>query len=171
MQHTEPYTSAQNGSAERSIQSTETSIRCMLDHAKLPVEFWCEPAQAQAYTRVRMRSGPMVVEEIIDNITKKPVKIEYKISPEEAFTLEVPLVHNHIKIWGCKVIAHVSRSSLPGCKGKFMPSGRERVFMGYSNNTTAHYRIYAPDMHTTITSSNVIFLENVPGRNIANYQL
>ena len=100
----------------------------MLDYAKLPVEFWCKAAQAQAYTRARMRRGPMITEEIIDNLTKKPVKIEYRISPEETFARKVPLVHNHVKTWGCKIITHFSRSSLPGCKDKFMPSGREGTF-------------------------------------------
>ena len=61
VQSTEPYTSAQNGTAERSIQFTEASIRCMIDDAQLPVEFWCEAAQAQAYTRARMRRGPIFV--------------------------------------------------------------------------------------------------------------
>ncbi|KAI1004161.1 hypothetical protein K3495_g4052 [Podosphaera aphanis] len=171
VQHTEPHTSAQNGPAERSIQFTEASIRCMLDDAKLPVEFWCEAAQAQAYTRARMRRGPIMVENIIDKKTGKPAKVEYRISPEEAFTRKVPRVHDHIKTWGCKVITQVPRASLPGRKDKFMPSGREGIFMGYSDDTTTHYRIYAPDMHTTITSSNVIFFEDIPGRSIANFRL
>ncbi|POS82616.1 hypothetical protein EPUL_004806, partial [Erysiphe pulchra] len=61
-----------NGPAERSIQTTEKSIRCMLDDAKLPVEFWCEEAQAQAYTRARMRCELMIVKEIVENLRKKP---------------------------------------------------------------------------------------------------
>ncbi|KAI6250546.1 hypothetical protein HI914_01183 [Erysiphe necator] len=81
------------------------------------------------------------------------------------------LKRNKNATWGCKVITHVSRSSLPGRKDKFMPSGREGIFMGYSEDTKAHYRVYAPDMHTTIISSNVIFFEDVPGRAIANFQL
>ena len=43
--------------------------------------------------------------------------------------------------------------------------------MGYDENTTAHYRVYAPDMHTTVISSNVKFFEDLPGSSIDNYQL
>ena len=98
IQTTELYTSAQNGIAERSILITEGNIRTMLDDAELPVEFWCEAAESQAYTRARMRRGPRVVEEVIDEITGKLMNIEYRISPEEAWTGDVPKVHNHIKV-------------------------------------------------------------------------
>ena len=171
VQTTETHTSAQNGPAERSIQYTEHNVRAMLDDAELPVEFWCEAASAQSYTRARMRSGPTVVEEVIDEISGKPFKVEYRISPEEAYTGKPPEVHGHIRTWGCKVIAHVTRSSLPGRQDKFMPPGREGIFMGYDEYTTAHYRVYAPDMHTTVISSNVTFFEDLPGSSIDNYQL
>jgi Reverse transcriptase (RNA-dependent DNA polymerase) len=171
VQTTEPHTSAQNGPAERSIQTTEHYARAMIDDAGLPVEFWCEAVQAQAYVRARMRKGPRVVEEIIDEVTGKPFKIEYRISPEEAYTGKIPKVHGHIKAWGCKVIAHVARDSLPDRRDKFMPTGREGIFVGYDEQTTAHHRIYAPDMHTTIVSSNIQFFEDIPGSSIENYQL
>lgn len=54
----------------------------MLDDAKLLVEFWREAAQAQAYTRARMRRGLVVVEEAVDDLTGKLMKVEYRISPE-----------------------------------------------------------------------------------------
>ena len=171
VQTTEPHTSAQNGTAERSIQYTENNVRAMLDDAELPVEFWCEAAKAQAYVRARMRKGPIVVEDVVDETTGKPFKVEYQISPEEAYTRKVPKVHDHIKTWGCKVIAHVARASLPGRQDKLMPTGREGIFMGYDDQTTAHHMIYAPDMHTTIPSSNVRFFEDIPGSSIDNYQL
>lgn len=171
VQTTEPYTSAQNGPAERSIQTTEHNVRAMIDDAELPVEFWCEAAEAQAYTRARMRKGPKVTEEVEDKSSGKPLKIEYQISPEEAYCGRVPRVHNHIKTWGCKVIAHVARESLPDRQDKLMPTGREGIFMGYDTKTTAHHRVYAPDLHRTIISSNVRFFEDIPGSSINNYQL
>ncbi len=69
----------------------------MLDDAKLLVEFWCEAAEAQAYTRARMRKGPIVVEDVINEISGKPFEVEYRISPEEAYTRKVPKVYDHIK--------------------------------------------------------------------------
>ncbi len=43
--------------------------------------------------------------------------------------------------------------------------------MGYDENTTAYYRVYTPDIHTTVISSNVKFFEDLPGSSIDNYQL
>ena len=143
----------------------------MLDDAKLLVEFWCEAAKAQAYTRARIRKGPTVIEDVIDEISGKPFKVEYRISPEEAYTHKVLKVHDHIKTQGYKVIAYVVRASLPGRQDKLMPTGREGIFMGYDEHTTTHYRVYAPDIHTTVISSNVKFFEDLPGSSIDNYQL
>ena len=69
----------------------------MLDDAELPVEFWYEAAEAQAYTRARIRKGPTVIEDVIDEISGKPFKVEYRISPEEAYTHKVLKVYDHIK--------------------------------------------------------------------------
>ena len=93
----EAHTSAQNGPAERSIQTTEQNVCTMLDDTELLVEFWCKAAEAQAYTCARMRKGPVVVEDVIDEISRKPFEVEYKISLEEAYTRKVLKVYDHIK--------------------------------------------------------------------------
>jgi hypothetical protein len=49
----------------------------MLDNTKLLVEFWCEAAKAQVYIRARMRKGPIVVEDVVDETTRKLFKVEY----------------------------------------------------------------------------------------------
>ena len=118
-----------------------------------------------------MRKGPKVSERVVDKISGKPIQVEYQISPEEAYTGKLPRVHDHIKAWGCKVIAHVARESNIDRHDKLMPTGREGIFMGYDEKTTAHHRVYAPDLHKTIVSSNVRFFENTPGSSIENYQL
>ena len=54
----------------------------MLDDAKLPIEFWDEAAEADAYLRNRLLRG---------------LEIKGKItSPEQAFTGEMPR-HEHIR--------------------------------------------------------------------------
>jgi len=50
-----------------------------------------------------------------------------------------------------------------------MPTGREGIFMGYNENTTAYYHVYAPDMYTTVVSSNVKFFKDLLGSSIDNY--
>src|SRR6266536_5487429 len=143
----------------------------MLDDAELLVEFWCKAAEAQAYTCARMRKGPVVVEDVIDEISRKPFEVEYKISLEEAYTCKVLKVYDHIKTWGCKVITYVTRASLLGRQDKFMPTGREGIFIGYNENTTAYYCVYTPNMHTTVILSNVKFFKDLLGSLIDNYQL
>src|SRR6266487_6298818 len=118
-----------------------------------------------------MRKGPIVVEDVINKISRKPFEVEYRISPEEAYTRKVLKVYDHIKTWGCKVIAYVARASLLGRQDKFMPTGREGIFIGYNENTTAYYHVYAPDIYTTVISSNVKFFEDLLGSSIDNYQL
>ena len=50
-----------------------------------------------------------------------------------------------------------------------MPIRREGIFIGYDENTTAYYLVYAPDMHTTVILSNVKFFEDLLGSLIDNY--
>ncbi|KAF7565152.1 hypothetical protein PtrM4_045860 [Pyrenophora tritici-repentis] len=52
--------SNQNGPVERSIQTAEHAMRAMLDDAQLPIEFWDEAAEADAYIRNRLPTGPLV---------------------------------------------------------------------------------------------------------------
>ncbi|KAI1005398.1 hypothetical protein K3495_g2817 [Podosphaera aphanis] len=61
---TSPYTSSQNGPAERAIQTTENGIRAMLEDAKLSVEFWCFAAQTDAYLRNRLEKDPIIEKDI-----------------------------------------------------------------------------------------------------------
>jgi len=69
----------------------------MLDNAKLLVEFWYKVAEAQAYTRARMRKGPVIVEDMINKISRKPFEVEYRISLEEAYIRKVLKVYDYIK--------------------------------------------------------------------------
>lgn len=174
-QTTEAYTSHQNGPAERAIQSNENSVRALLDDSELPVEFWCEASTCHTYLRNRMRRGPVVVETLKEDSKEGPkgCRVEYQVSPEEAWTGNMPICDNRLKPWGCKVIAHISPKSHPaGTRAdKFMATGRDGIFMGYDENTTKHYRIYAPDRHCTVISSTVRFFPDTKGGSIDNFQL
>lgn len=59
-QSTAPYSSHQNGTAERAIQSTVYATRAMLKEAKLPVEFWTETAKTHIYISNRIKAGPVL---------------------------------------------------------------------------------------------------------------
>ena len=142
--------SIQNGVAERAIRTTENSVRAMTKDAGLPIEFWKEAMETDAYFRNRTGCGP-----IID---------ENASTPEEAFTGIKPSI-DHIRVWGCKCYSYVDPKSLPaeGRRDKFMDKGRVGVFMGYVEETTKQYRLWAPDLRRVIRSHVVRFDESLKG--------
>lgn len=56
-QTTAPYSSNQNGIAERAIQTSEREARAMLEDSKMPVEFWDYAVESGAYVRNRLQRG------------------------------------------------------------------------------------------------------------------
>ena len=142
-----PYASHQNGTAERSIQTAENGARAMLKDAKLPIEFWDEAVEADTYLRNRTNSGPYSDGE--------------RFSPYEALFGHKPSI-DHIRVFGCKCYSYVHPKSQP--KGfrhdKLVDRGRVGIFMGYSEDTTKQYKVYAPDLGYTTRSAVVEFDEN-----------
>ena len=148
LQDTEPYTSHQNGIAERSIQTTEQCTRSMLHEADLPVEFWDEAAKTCTYLK-----------NLVPTTTNDDIR-----SPTQIYTGKTPSI-DHIRVWGCKCYAFVNPDSHPpGTRqDKLMPKAREAVLMGFDPETTSQYRIYAPDLGRCIKSSSVTFEEDTKG--------
>ncbi|KAK6585469.1 hypothetical protein PZA11_002196 [Diplocarpon coronariae] len=142
--------SHQNGIAERSIQQAETDCRALLRDADLPLEFWDLAVEADAYLRNRTGSGPIV------NGTR--------ISPYEAYFGQKPSL-DHIRVFGSVCYSYISPKSWPaGIKSKkLMDRGRECVFVGYVEQTTKQWMVYAPDLGRVITSSVVEFDESRNG--------
>ena len=150
-ENTVPYSSFQNGTAERSIQTSEDDFRAMLKGQGLPLEFWDEAAVTGAYVRNRIMNGPRADDKIF--------------SPHEAFYGQTPEI-NHFRKFGCQAIGYVDPKSLPEHdkrNPKQVDKGRLGVFMGYVNETTKQWRLYAPDLGRTITVSTIDFLESKKG--------
>ena len=151
---TVPYKSNQNGPAEKTIQHMEGNARAMLAEAKLPIEFWDEAIEANAYLWNRLPGGEGLQSE------------SYIFSPEEAFTGQKgQICIDHIKTFSCKCYAYVDPKLLPaqGRKDKLMPWGCACIFMGYVDETMKQYKVYAPDLWTTVRSSIVDFEEEMKG--------
>ncbi|KAI7159413.1 hypothetical protein KC324_g13609 [Hortaea werneckii] len=144
---TEAYNSIQNGVVERAIQTAETDIRSLLKEAGLPNEFWPEALQASTYMRNRGPTGPEKDGDVI--------------SPEEAFTGLKPSI-DHLRTWGCKMYSYVNPKSLPDRQDKLVDRGRVGVFLGYVEDTTKQYLMWAPDMKKTIrvSANSVRFSED-----------
>ena len=150
---TEPYNSIQNGAVERSIQTSEGSMRAMLKDAGMPNAFWPYALQTDAYLRNRTATGPEIGENVM--------------SPHEAYTDEHPSI-DHIKVWGCKAYIYMNPKSLPPTtrRDKLMDRGKVGVFLGYVEDTTKAWRLWAPDMQKITQSSNVRFSEYEKGGEI-----
>ena len=75
------HMSIQNGVAEQAIQTTENSVCTMTKEAELPIEFWVQAAETDAYLR-----NHTAIEPIIDG---------QSTTPKKAFT-ELKSFINHI---------------------------------------------------------------------------
>jgi hypothetical protein len=152
-QSTTVASSHQNGPAERTIQTVEFDMRAMLEEAQLPIEFWDEAAEADSYMRNHTDTGP-----VIDG---------QKTCPLKAFTGETPSI-DHIRKWGSKCFYYVDKKTIPANErhDKLVNPGRVGVFMGYSENTIKHFKVYSPERGYTIMSSRVLIKESVKGGTI-----
>ncbi len=161
-QFTKVYRSSQNDVAERGIQTTESNVRAMIKDAHLPLEFWDEAAEAEAYIRNRAPAAP----EINDN-TDEQLKKRTSICPEEAFTGEKPSI-DHIRVWGSVCYSYINPASLPaGTRhDKLMDRGRIGVFVGYVESTTKQLKMYAPDLKRVVRTSVIDVDETKPGGDI-----
>ncbi|THC87209.1 hypothetical protein EYZ11_013346 [Aspergillus tanneri] len=117
------------------------------------MEFWDKAAKAHAYIHNRVAIPQSAMNEDEDAIT-----------PEELWTGSRPKI-THIKVWGSKCYSHADPRSVPG-SNKLTDRGRVGIFVGYNEETTKQYRIYAPDSHRVIRASTVIFDEDTPGGTI-----
>jgi hypothetical protein len=146
--------SFQNGLAEKSIQITENDFRAMLKGQGLLLEFWDKAATTRAYVRNRIMNGPMADDKIF--------------SPYEAFYGQVPAI-SHFRKFGCQAVGYVDPKSLPTHNKrnpKQVDKGRLGVFIGYVNETTKQWRLYAPDLGRTITVTTIDFLELKKGSDL-----
>jgi hypothetical protein len=149
-QYTTIASSHQNGSAERHIQTAENNIRAMITDAELPLEFWDEAVEHDAFIRNLVARGPEVKGEVT--------------SPEQAYTGSKPDVNN-LYVWGCQSFSYVNPKtrSKHDRHDKLVHRGREGVFLGYAENTTKHMKFYAPDLGRTILTSVVHVCESTMG--------
>ena len=145
--------SHQNGKPERNIQTAEADIRAMLEESGLPIEFWDEAGEYDAYVRNRTQTGPA-----IDGMI---------VSPFEAYIGLTPTIE-HLKVWGSLCFTYANPKDAPANSrhDKLVPTGRRGVFMGYSSHTTKHFKAYSPDLGRVHRSSRMKIDENVKGGTI-----
>ena len=70
----------------------------MLKEASLPLEFWDEVVEYDAYIRDRTDTGPVVKGSVLNRI--------------EAWTGTTPSI-SHLRVWGSKYYSYINRKSIP----------------------------------------------------------
>jgi len=143
---TAPYSSAQNGLAERAIRTTMDDVRTLLNDSGLNHSFWAEAAAYSIDTRNLIPSR------------RHPDKI-----PLEAFTTKRQDI-SHLRVFGAKCWAKV-----PTALGasKLDPRSVECRFLGYATGR-GNYKVQDVGSHRVFVSRDVIFEEGQPHRTSAN---
>ena len=105
-----PYTSPQNGKAERMIRTTNDVVRTLLIQASLPPRFWAESLHTATYLLNRLPS------------TASPAP-----TPHQAL-FGTPPRYDHLRIFGCACYPNTSATA----SHKLAPRSTRCVFLGYS---------------------------------------
>jgi histone deacetylase 1/2 len=132
-----PYTSSQNGKAERKIRTINNIIRTLLAHASLPPHFWHHALQMATYLLNIVPNKKLALQ--------SPTKILYQRDPS----------YSHLKVFGClcyPLIPSVSRNKL---QSRSTPC----VFLGYPSNHRG-YKCYELSSRKIILRQHVLFDES-----------
>ena len=122
----------------------------MLKDQNLLLEFWDEVAKAELHLR---------------NLQLRGLIINSKIILLEGAYIRKELYITNIRVQGSKVYRYVNLKTLykNDWYDKLVLRSREGVFIGYSDNTEKHLKIYAPDLGRMIFSSRLSVNESVFG--------
>ena len=107
-----PYTSSQNGKAERIIRSTNNIVRCLLLQAGLPPSYWVEGLHAATY--------------LLNRLPTKTLKYS---TPHMALFATTPS-YEHLRVFGCHCYPNLSATS----PHKLATGSVSCVFLGYSQH-------------------------------------
>ena len=132
-----PYTSAQNGKAERVLRTLNNSVRTLLLHASMPASYWAEALAVACYLLNR-RPSSSIHSEI-------PYTRLYSAPPS----------YDHLRVFGCLCYPNLQATSAH----KLAPRSAACVFLGYP---TAHkgYRCLDLSTRRIIISRHVVFDES-----------
>jgi histone deacetylase 1/2 len=107
-----PYTSQQNGKAERVLRTLNNSIRTLLIHAGMPPKYWAEALATATYLLNRRPSSA------IQNSV--PYELLHHQPPDYA----------HLRVFGCLCYPNMTATA----KHKLAPRSTACVFLGYPSS-------------------------------------
>ena len=131
-----PYTSPQNGKAERVLRTLNNIIRTMLIHAHMPPPYWAEGLATATYLLNRRPSS--AVRNVI------PYSLLYNTTPD----------YSHLWVFGCLCYPNMTATT----RHKLAPRSTACVFLGYPSS---HKGYQCLDMSTKriVISCHVVFDE------------
>eukprot|EP00180_Rhodochaete_pulchella_P004065 Plantae.Rhodophyta-Rhodochaete_pulchella.ctg74906.p1 GENE.Plantae.Rhodophyta-Rhodochaete_pulchella.ctg74906~~Plantae.Rhodophyta-Rhodochaete_pulchella.ctg74906.p1 ORF type:complete len:375 (-),score=45.26 Plantae.Rhodophyta-Rhodochaete_pulchella.ctg74906:698-1678(-) len=129
-----PYSSEQNGVAERFNRVIQEDAKTMLAEARLPDSFWGEAVMTANYVRNR-RSTSATGGEI----------------PQIIWTQQ-DLDVSHLRTFECLACVHVPKAR----RGKMAAQGERCIFLGYAE---MGYRLYSLERRKIVFSRDTVFNE------------
>ena len=146
-----PYSSAQNGLAERAIRTTIEDVRTLLHDSGLGHSYWAEAASYSIHTRNLIPSR------------RHPTKI-----PLESLTGKRQAV-DHLRVFGSSVWAKIPTVHGLQVTGgsKLDPQSVACRFLGYAAGS-GNYRVQDVTTRRVFVSRDIIFEEGKPRRTLAS---
>lgn len=133
-----PYTSQQNGKAERTLRTLNDGLRALLFHASMPPRFWAEALSTSTYL-----------------LNRRPCHSTAPRSPHEML-LGVPPDYSLLCVFGCLCFPNLTSTS----RHKLDRRSTACIFLGYPPDHRG-YRCFDPASRRVFTSRHVIFHEDV----------
>jgi hypothetical protein len=133
-----PYTSQQNGKAERVLRTINDCLRTMLLHSAAPLTFWAEALQTATYL-----------------LNRRPCRATGAATPHELL-FGVPPSYDELRVFGCRCFPNLLATS----SHKLAARSTTCVFLGYPSDHRG-YRCYDVSSGRVITSCHVVFDEQV----------
>lgn len=135
---TTPYSSAQNGVAERKNRSLQETARALLKQPNLPLSYWGEAVNMAAYLQNRLPGA--------STYNKTPFELLYGRRPSL----------KHIRVFGVDAYAHQQSDTLPHLK--LSDRAKKFVFIAFTEGIKA-YKLYDPAKRQVIYSRSLTFDE------------
>jgi histone deacetylase 1/2 len=132
-----PYTSPQNGKAERKIRSVNNIIRTLLHHASLPPSLW--PFALEMATYLSNISPSKTIQ------FQSPLYMLYNKHPS----------YSHLRVFGCLCFPLFPSNTIH----KLQPRSTPCVFLGYPSNHRG-YKCLNMTTHKIIICHHVLFDES-----------
>ena len=132
-----PYSSPQNGKAERQIRTLNNIVRTLLAHASLPYTFWHHALQMATYlTNILPHKGLSY---------SSPLHILFHKEPS----------YSHLRVFGCLCYPLFPSTTIHKLQARSTPC----VFLGFPSNHRG-YKCYDPSSRKIIICRHVIFDES-----------